>query len=153
MTDIPAVGGEAAQRAAVVAEAFSWVGTPYHQLADVKGAGVDCSMLLVRVFVDTGVLPPFDPRPYPPDWHLHRSDERYIDWAARFGRPFDPAERPPQAGDVVLARFGRCFSHGAVMTGRFELVHAYARDGRCVVGDLRQLPFLDRPLIFYSLWG
>lgn len=30
------------QRAAVVAEARSWIGTPYHNCADVKGAGVDC---------------------------------------------------------------------------------------------------------------
>ncbi|MDE1145648.1 MAG: hypothetical protein PW843_03375 [Azospirillaceae bacterium] len=149
----PLATHEASQRAAVVAEARTWLGTPYHQLADVKGAGVDCSMLLVRVFVDTGVLAAFDPRPYPPDWHLHRSDERYVAWTERFGQPFTLDQRAPQAGDVVLARFGRCFSHGAVMAGRFGLIHAYARDRQCVAGDLRQQPFLDRPLIFYSLWG
>jgi cell wall-associated NlpC family hydrolase len=48
---------EAAQRATVVAEARSWIRTPYHNCADVKGAGVDCGMLLVRVFVDTGLMP------------------------------------------------------------------------------------------------
>ena len=44
-------------------------------------------MLLVRVFVDTGLCPPFDPRPYPVDWHLHRSEERYL------GFIFDRAAR------------------------------------------------------------
>ena len=41
-----------AQRAAVVAEARSWIGTPYHHAADVKGHGVDCAMLLIRVYCD-----------------------------------------------------------------------------------------------------
>jgi hypothetical protein len=31
---------ESAQRAAVVAEARSWIGTPYHNCADFKGTGV-----------------------------------------------------------------------------------------------------------------
>jgi hypothetical protein len=30
---------------------------------DLKGVGVDCGMLIVRVFVDTGLCAPFDPRP------------------------------------------------------------------------------------------
>ena len=65
-------------RAAVVAEARSWIGTPYHHAADVKGHGVDCAMLLVRVYCDLGLIEPFDPRPYTRDWFLHRSEERYL---------------------------------------------------------------------------
>ena len=49
-------------REKIVAEARSWIGTPYHNCADIKGVGVDCGMLLVRVYVDTGVVPPFDHR-------------------------------------------------------------------------------------------
>jgi cell wall-associated NlpC family hydrolase len=56
------------QRARVVKEAVGWLGTPYRHQADIKGAGVDCGMLLVRVFVDTGLVAPFDPRPYENDW-------------------------------------------------------------------------------------
>ena len=42
-----------------------------HNCADIKGVGVDClGMLLVRVFVDLNLCPPFDPRPYPVDWHF-----------------------------------------------------------------------------------
>ncbi|MDG3442449.1 hypothetical protein [Nitrospirillum amazonense] len=145
----------AEQRAAVAAEALTWVRTPYHQLADVKGAGVDCSMLLVRVFVDTGVIPAFDPRPYPPDWHLHRSEERYVAWVEQFCTRIDPAQQAPQAGDIVLMHLGRCFSHGAVMTGRHALVHAFARDLVCTTGDVRHPPFLGRDLRFYipTIWA
>lgn len=143
---------DCAQRAAVVAEARSWLNTPYHKLADIKGAGVDCAMLLVRCYVDTGVMPSFDPRPYPPDWHLHRSEERYVGWAARFGTPFDPATRAPQPGDMVVARFGRCFSHGAIMTGPTTLIHAHARDLAVVEGDLTRIPFAGRECLFFSPW-
>ena len=66
-------------REKVVAEAKSWIGTPYHNCADVKGVGCDCGMLLVRVFVDLGIVEPFDPRPYAHDWHLHRGEERYLE--------------------------------------------------------------------------
>ena len=59
----------AADRAAVVAAARAWIGTPYHHMADVKGVGCDCAMLLVRVFCDLGLVEPFDPRPYARDWH------------------------------------------------------------------------------------
>jgi len=143
----------ASQRAAVVAEVRSWLGTPYHRLADIKGAGVDCAMLLVRCYVDTEVMPPFDPRPYATDWHLHRSEERYAAWAARFGTPFDPATRAPQAGDMLLAKFGRCYSHGAIMTGPTTLIHAHARDGAVVDGDLTRIPFAGRDLMFFDPWA
>jgi hypothetical protein len=59
-------------RRRLVREARAWVGTPYHPGADLRGVGVDCGMLLVRVFVDAGLGPAFDPRPYPQDWHLQR---------------------------------------------------------------------------------
>ena len=92
-TLFPAEAGEASARAAVVAAARSWIGTPYHHAADVKGrqGGVDCAMLLVRVYCDLGLVEPFDPRPYTRDWMLHRDEERYLGFllarAKRFGRP------------------------------------------------------------------
>ncbi len=110
-------------RAAVVAAARAWFGTPYHNCADVKGVGVDCGMLLVRVFVDLGLVEPFDPRPYAPDWHLHRSEERYLGHLlARASRVAQPAP-----GDVALFRYGRCYSHGGIVTGAepLTIVHAF----------------------------
>ena len=118
--------GNAGERARVVTEARRWIGTPYHPAADVLGAGVDCGMLIVRVFVDTGVVPPFDPRPYPPDWHLHRGEERYL------GFVFDRAREVPLAdaapGDVIVFRYGRCHAHGGIVTGTrpLTLVHAFS---------------------------
>jgi cell wall-associated NlpC family hydrolase len=123
-------------RQAVVREALSWVGTPYVQLGDVKGpaGAIDCSMLLVRSYVDAGVFAPFDPRPYPPNWHMHHSEERYLAWLNTLGTEV-PA---PIAGDVVVMRFGMCFSHGGVMVDETRVVHALAQHGTCAVTDLRE---------------
>ncbi len=120
------MGSSAATRAAVVAEARSWIGTPYHLGADVKGAGCDCAMILVRVFCDLGLVAPFDPRPYSNDWHLHRSEEVYLRLLLERAREVTRAEA--QAGDVVLFRYGRCFSHGGIVTRAepFTMVHAFA---------------------------
>jgi len=145
---------EPAERAAVVAAARSWIGTPYHNCADVKGAGVDCGMLIVRAYVDTGLVAPFDPRPYPPDWHLHRSDERYLGFV--FERCAEVAA--PQPGDVMIFRIGRCYSHGGIVTtaGPLTIVHAY-HQARCVLEDeIAHDAFLceaSRKPRFFSYWA
>jgi cell wall-associated NlpC family hydrolase len=145
---------ETAQRETVVAEARSWIGTPYHNCGDIKGAGVDCAMLLVRVFVDTGLCEPFDPRPYAPDWHMHRGEERYL------GFVFDRARAvvAPQLGDVAVFKFGRCYAHGGIVTRAdpLTIVHAYA-PARCVfeeaVGQNAVLMEPQRAPQFFSYWA
>lgn len=131
-------------RAALVAEALTWRATPYLQLADIKGprGAVDCSMLLVRCWVDTGVLAPFDPRPYPPSWHMHHDDERYLRWMEAVAVE---VERP-RPGDVVLLRFGLCFSHGGIMVDESRVIHALEPLGKVSVTDLREAFLLmERP--------
>ena len=144
---------EAKQRAAIVAEVRSWIGTPYHNCADIKGVGVDCGMLIVRVFVDAGLCAPFDPRPYPADWHLHRSEERYL------GFIFDRCAEveTPQAGDVMVLRFGRCYSHGGIITAAvpLTLAHAYHPARRVVEDEIGRSGTLSDPARrprFFSYW-
>ena len=143
--------GNASERPRVVAEARRWIGTPYHPCADVRGAGVDCGMLIVRVFVDTGLVAPFDPRPYPSDWHLHRSEERYLGFV--FDRCHEVAE--PRPGDVVVFRYGRCFAHGGILTRAdpLTLVHAFSPAGAVIEEPLeRNAALAGRPRRFFSLW-
>lgn len=145
---------ESAQRAAVVAEARSWIGTPYHTCADIKGAGVDCGMLLVRVFVDNGLCAPFDPRPYPVDWHLHRSEERYLGFVFDRGHEV----RAARPGDVMVLRYGRCYSHGGIVTAisPLTLVHAYYPARRVVEEEVARNAVLAdaaRQPRFFSLWS
>lgn len=145
---------ESEERAAVVAEARSWIGTPYHNCADVKGAGVDCGMLLVRVFVDTGLCTPFDPRPYPPDWNLHRSEERYLCFI--FDRTAELTM--PQPGDVAVYKFGRCYAHGGIVTvaDPLTIVHAYQPARRVFEEVVRHNLRLCNPVRaprYFSYWA
>jgi cell wall-associated NlpC family hydrolase len=156
---------ESEQRAAVVAQARSWIGTPYHNCADVKGAGVDCGMLLVRVFVDTGLCPPFDPRPYPADWHLHRSEERYLGFVFHRAREIStgvaaasPTRQAVGPGDVMVLRFGRCHSHGGIVTNAtpLRIVHAYYQARRVVEEEVHRSAVLSDPARsprFFSFWA
>ncbi len=111
-------------------------------------------MLLVRVFVDTGLCEPFDPRPYPPDWHLHRSAERYLSFIFDRGHEVET----PRPGDVAVYRFGRCYSHGGIIVGAtpITLVHAYGPARRVVEECVAQNPVLSeakREPRYFSYWA
>jgi cell wall-associated NlpC family hydrolase len=145
---------ELCQRSSVVAEARKWTRTPYHPMGDDGGGGVDCGMLLVRVFVDTGLCEPFDPRPYPPDWMMHRSEEKYL------GFVFDRAKEvlDPQPGDVMVFRYGRCYSHGGIVTETkpIKIVHAYQSAHMVVEEEVHTNPMLSdrhRWPKYYSIWA
>ena len=142
------------QREEVVAAARAWIGTPYHHAADVKGHGVDCAMLLVRVYCDLGLVEPFDPRPYTRDWFLHRDEEKYL------GFLFDRAHevREPGLGDTVVFRIGRLFrARGNCEPDRPALHHPRLRSaGACVVEDIvasGELAGKFKTAKFASYWG
>ena len=148
------MSGDSEQRAAILAEARSWIGTPYHHMADIKGVGVDCAMILVRVFCDLGLVAPFDPRPYTRDWHLHRGEERYL--AALLERAHLVAR--PEPGDIVVFRYGRCFSHGGIVTraAPLTILHAF-HPARCVLEEEinHNAEVAERlgDAVFASYWG
>lgn len=138
------------QRQAVVCEAQTWVATPYHHCADVKGHGVDCAMFLSRVYSAAGVVPFIDPRPYPVDWHLHRNEERYLQTIAPYAREIFT---PPEPGDFLLFRYGRTFSHSAIVIKTPGVIHAHAQERAVVWGDLTLAPLKDRPFRVFTLKG
>jgi hypothetical protein len=115
----------------VIIEALSWLGTPYHHEARVKGAGVDCGQLPAAVFESCGLIPKVMIDPYPCDWHLHRSDERYLSIVERF---FEKADNP-LPGYLALFRYGRSISHGAIVIEWPVVIHAYITAGAVVLDD------------------
>jgi NlpC/P60 family putative phage cell wall peptidase len=135
------------RRAAVVAEARSWIGTPFHHAGRVKGraGGVDCLMLLAEVYQRAGICARVAPPFYVPDWHLHRDAERYVEGLLGHAREI----AAPLPGDIALFRFGRTFSHGAIVTLWPRLVHAYWQQG-VVPGDATLHPLKDRPVRFFT---
>jgi cell wall-associated NlpC family hydrolase len=139
-----------AERATVVQEALTWCGTPYHHQGRVKGAGVDCGMLLAEVYERAGVLPHVVPEDYPADWHLHRDGERMRALVTEHARPVDA----PQPGDIALFRYGRCLSHAAIVIEWPVIIHAYLDAGEVVLDDATANQDLSERLAgFWSPWG
>jgi cell wall-associated NlpC family hydrolase len=137
-------------RRQVVAEALSWIGTPYRVAQRVKGreGGVDCLTFVVEVFGRCGFDTRFRRRIpfYPQDWHLHRDDERYLRGVLEYSREIPG---PPEPGDIVLFRFGRCFAHGGIVTLWPMIVHAWNGAG-VIPADASQALLGGRPRRFFS---
>jgi hypothetical protein len=156
LTPGPSPERERGERAGVVAAARAWIGTPYHHAADVKGpkGGVDCAMLLVRVYCDLGLVEKFDPRPYTRDWMLHRDEERYLGFLLARAELVEA----PGPGDIVLFRVGRCYAHGGIVTrpDPLTIVHAFA-GARVVLEDeiarSSELAARLKTAKFASYWG
>lgn len=151
---------EQVERQRVIAVAQSYLRTPYHHAGRVKGVGVDCLTLLALVYSESGLIDTPEIPHYPPDWHLHRSTERYLNGLLQYTR-----EVPvPQPGDIALWRFGRAFSHGAIVIQWPQIIHAYVGSG-CVLEDANRAVWLrtvgesaqnrgkEREIKFFSCWG
>lgn len=138
---------ETALRSAIVAEAQSWLGTPYHHRARVKGAGVDCAMILIEVYATVGLVDTFDPGEYPPDWMMHREEERYLGLVEKFGEQVET----PKPGDIAVWKFGRTFSHGAIVIDWPQIIHAHRKTGGVVLADGTQADLAGREHRFYSI--
>lgn len=111
---------------AIIAEARTWIGTPFHHESRVKGAGVDCAQLLYAAYTATKIIPEFPINHYVHDWHMHRSEEKYMAYVLQYAveAPAPPI-RIPQPGECVLFKFGRSFSHGAIVVKWPTIIHAF----------------------------
>jgi cell wall-associated NlpC family hydrolase len=132
------------RRAEVLNAAEGWLATPYHHMGRVKGAGTDCLMLLAEVYTACNIVPPMVVPFYPPDWHLHRSADRYLDGVMRHAREV----ATPGPADIALFKFGRCFAHGAIIVAWPRLIHAWHNAG-VTYGDAGQPPLAGRTVRFF----
>lgn len=119
--------------AQICAEALTWVGTPFHNHACVKGIGVDCAMLLVGIARNLSlVAPDWTPDFYPPQWHLHQNEERYcaiLESQGAMQRPLGTQ----QPGHILLFRWRATqpASHAAIAMPDEMIIHAFmARNPR-----------------------
>lgn len=144
-----------AERQAVIEEAMTWLRTPYHHHARIKGVGVDCAQLPIAVYSVVGLIEAPSPA-YVHDWHLHRGEELFVDWVLRYAREIDRLAIQP--GDLGLWRYGRTHSHGAIILPNDQVVHAVLGQG-VELGDLARDNDLmpealgGRKARFFTLWG
>ena len=122
--------------------AKEWLGTPYHHHARVKHAGADCAMFPLAVYQECGVVPrEYRPPQYSVQWHLHRSEELYLNEIEKF---VSEIQTPPQPGDFIVFRFGRTFSHGAIVVEWPTVIHSYIPHGVLLSDALRDGELLGR---------
>lgn len=141
-------------RADLIAEARSWIGTPWRHQAAIKGVGADC-VGFVR-----GVAEPFVGKvpiamDYTTTWQLYRAEPRmFREFAARCEEvPLDQIN----PGDILLFGFGKGPAHhcgyaapqaipGEVGPGspsgiapeNFRIIHCYREAGAVVEQDLTE---------------
>ncbi len=123
------IAPSAADRARIVALARSWIGTPYHHQASVRGIGADCLGLVRGVWREFYGHEPELPPAYSPDWAEATRCETLLGAARRHLAERDrDAGRP---GDLVLFRFRAYLpaKHAGIMVGAASMVHAYEGSG------------------------
>lgn len=125
-------------REQILAEAKTWLNTPYHSMARVKGAGVDCGQFILAVYISCGLIEPVETGAYSPEWHLHRGEEKYLLWVKTYCNPVDE----PEPGDIMMYQFGRCQSHGGIYMGDGEIIHAFVDRG-VIISRLEDAILLD----------
>lgn len=115
---------------AVIAEARSWIGTPYRHQASLKGVGCDCLGLVRGVWRHVFGDEPERAPPYAPDWAEAARGEPLAEAAARHLVPLARDRFEP--GDVLLFRWREQLAakHVAIVTAPDLMVHAH--DGACV---------------------
>ena len=114
----------------IVEIARSWIGTPYHNLASVKGVGCDCVGLVRGIWRELyGFEPPGLPF-YSANWRARSGNEGLIDAAALHLDRQPDADR--RAGLVLVFRIRPQLAarHCGVMTSTSRMVHAHS--GRAV---------------------
>jgi NlpC/P60 family putative phage cell wall peptidase len=132
-------------RAAIVAEAHAWIGTPYRHQASLKGIGCDCLGLVRGVWRSCIGDEPETPPPYAPDWAEAKGDETL---AAAALRHLVPVARDGfGAGDVLMFRWrdGFVAKHVAIASSERAMIHAH--DGAAVC-EIALSPWWRRRLAY-----
>lgn len=150
------------QRVALVKSARLWIRTPFHHRSAVLGHGIDCAHLLLEAHVGAGLADRFAVEAYPHDWHMHRNEERFLATLESYlGRVGDSEESIRDRGDdfrvlpgnVLIWRFGRTFSHGAIAAQWPNIIHASFPAGCCLEESVMGGILEEKPMRVYSFWN
>ncbi|MCT4334304.1 NlpC/P60 family protein [Paracoccus sp. YLB-12] len=113
----------------IIAAARSWLGTPYHDQASLKGVGCDCLGLARGVWRDVVGDEPFPIPPYSRDWGETGCTEVLAEGARRMMIEIDPRDAIPGALVLFRMRPGAIAKHVGILTPPDRFIHAYERLG------------------------
>jgi len=115
----------------IVEEVKGWVGTKYHHLGRVKGAGVDCAGLIIGVAHAVGISPDVDVKNYsrlPNSVDMKKYLDLYLDRIEL---------KDARAGDILFMRFANETPQHLDIISEYEngeivkIIHSYTQVRRC----------------------
>jgi cell wall-associated NlpC family hydrolase len=139
-------------REQIVREAWTWVRTPYHPSARIKGVGVDCAQLLYMVFNSFGLIPDMPPEAKSSRWFVSNKDQSYLTTILTLAKEITESEVGP--GDIVLFRQPnyQVFHHaGIVVDWPHSIIHAVRNVGVCLANPTQE-GFLRKCERRYFTW-
>ena len=133
-------------RERIIAEAKTWLGTPFHCGSRVKGVGVDCAQLLAAVYHEVGLIPEIPLFYYPCQWFIHHDEERLLNEVAKYAKAIEA----PQKGDIAIWKYARCYSHAGIVVDERMFIHSFSHldCGYCGFGEV--IP-PNRPVKYFSV--
>ncbi|RIK87091.1 MAG: peptidase P60 [Hyphomicrobiales bacterium] len=119
--------------AAILAEAMTWLGTPYRHQGSRKGVGCDCLGLVRGVWRAVYGVEPERPGPYSPDWAEAGGDDPLIGAARRHCAERTLADARP--GDLIVFRWRahHAAKHLGILLPGERFLHAY--EGHAVMAS------------------
>jgi NlpC/P60 family putative phage cell wall peptidase len=126
----------------VITAARSWLGTPYHDQASLKGVGCDCLGLARGVWREVVGNEPFVIPPYSRDWGETGPHEVLAEGARSAMMEIAPENAGP--GTLLIFRMerGAIAKHVGILTEADTFIHAYERLG--VIEEPLTLPWRRR---------
>jgi len=111
--------------AAVLAEAMTWLGTPYRHQGSRKGVGCDCLGLVRGVWRALYGQEPELPGPYTPDWAETGKGDLLFEAAGRHCTQKEPEVASP--GDLLVFRWRahHAAKHLGILMAGERFLHAY----------------------------
>jgi cell wall-associated NlpC family hydrolase len=113
-----------------IAEARTWIGTPYHPGGRVKKAGADCATLIAEVCIALGLIPNIEIPRESAAHFLETENPLYLETVQQYCDEITEAELQP--GDLVMYRHRKLsiFTHAAIVVQWPEAVlHAVQHRG------------------------
>lgn len=109
-------------RSKIVAVARSWIGTPYHNRAAIKGVGADCLGVLRGVYSELYQIEPEKPPHYNANWSDINREELLLQKAQQYLEPASDID----CGNVLIFRMNpsRAAKHCGIVTTAGLMVHA-----------------------------
>lgn len=151
-------GRQLGTREAVVAEALSWVGTPYHLGPPVKGVTADCATLLLGVYQACGIIGKENLGVYGADWFHNTNEERYILGCLRHMRKIFEARCTGSLdllpGNLVATHEAgsKIYNHGAIVIAWPKIIHCIS-PVTCVVDASRDPYWTWKMIVAFDPWA